>query len=87
MTNPNLSAVRWIDLDASLVSACSWCQHSEFIHTDAGPCLFCACKCPRFFPTVDRTDYVEPAARPGSATATPSSVGAAPDLSAQVFPA
>jgi len=30
-TNPNLSAIRWIDLDASLASLCSWCHHSEFI--------------------------------------------------------
>lgn len=54
MTNPNLSVVRWIDLDASLASACSWCQHAEFIHSDAGPCLFSECECPRFFPMVDR---------------------------------
>ena len=53
---PNLSEVRWIDLDASLSSACSWCRHSEFIHTDAGPCLFSECKCPRFFPMVDLTE-------------------------------
>jgi hypothetical protein len=53
MTNPNLSAVHWIDLSASLASACSWCQHSEFIQTDPGPCLFFECTCPRFFPVAE----------------------------------
>ena len=40
MTNPNLSAVRWIDPDASPASTCSWCQHIEFLHAHSGPCLF-----------------------------------------------
>ena len=53
MTKANLSAVRWIDLSASLASPCSWCRHSEFIHTDVGPCLFSECKCPRFFPLAE----------------------------------
>jgi hypothetical protein len=61
MTNPKLFTVRQIDLGASLASACSWCQHSEFIHTDPGPCLYSECKCPRFFPMVDRTEHGEPA--------------------------
>jgi hypothetical protein len=53
MSDLNLSAVRWIDLDASLASACSWCRHGEFIHTGNGPCLFSECKCPRFFPVAE----------------------------------
>ena len=48
MTKASLSAIRWIDLDASLGSPCSWCRHSEFVHTESGPCLFSECKCPRF---------------------------------------
>jgi hypothetical protein len=52
MTKPMLSAIRWIDLDASLDSLCSCCRHSEFIHTETGPCLFNECKCPCFFPRV-----------------------------------
>jgi hypothetical protein len=33
-----------------LVTLCSRCHHSEFIHSDStgGPCLFSECKCPRF---------------------------------------
>lgn len=53
MTNPNLSSIRWIDLGASLASLCSWCRHSEFIHSESGPCLFSECRCPRFFPIVE----------------------------------
>jgi hypothetical protein len=53
MTKASLSAVHWIDLGASLASACSWCRHSEFIHADVGPCLFSECKCPRFFPLAE----------------------------------
>ena len=53
MTKASLSAVRWIDLGACLATPCSGCRHSEFIHTDIGPCLFSACKCPRFFPVAD----------------------------------
>jgi hypothetical protein len=30
MTKPTLSAIRWIDLDASLANPCSWSRHSEF---------------------------------------------------------
>ena len=52
MTKPTLSAISWIDLDASLAIPCSSCRHSEFVHTDSGPCLFSECKCPRFFPMV-----------------------------------
>ena len=61
MTNPNLSAIRWIDLDASLASLCSWCRHSEFIHTESGPCLFSECTCPRFFPVVESAPLGESA--------------------------
>ena len=50
MTNPNLSAVRWIDPDASPASTCSWCEHTESIHAHSGPCLFCDCTCPFFTP-------------------------------------
>lgn len=37
MTKPSLSAVR--DLDLSKTSPCSRCEHAEFIHGYAGPCL------------------------------------------------
>jgi hypothetical protein len=60
MTNSNLSAIRWIDLDASLASLCS-CRHSEFIHTESGPCLFSECKCPHFFPMVESAPLGESA--------------------------
>jgi hypothetical protein len=30
----DLSAVRYVDLDASLATYCSWCRHSEFVHSD-----------------------------------------------------
>jgi hypothetical protein len=35
-----------------LVTLCSRCHHSEFLHSDptGGPCLFCECTCPRFAP-------------------------------------
>jgi hypothetical protein len=61
MTNPNLSAIRRTDLDASLASLCSWCRHSEFIHAESGPCLFSECKCPRFFPMVESAPHGESA--------------------------
>jgi hypothetical protein len=48
VTKSTQFAVRWIDLDASLGSPCSGCGHSEFVHTESGPCLFSECKCPRF---------------------------------------
>jgi hypothetical protein len=48
MTKPIFSAIHGIDLGASLGSLCSWCRHSEFVHTESGPCLFSECKCPRF---------------------------------------
>jgi hypothetical protein len=53
MTDFNLSASRWLDLDASLASHCSYCRHSEFIYTESGPSLFSECRCPRLFPTVE----------------------------------
>ena len=53
MTNPNLSAVRWIDPDASAASTCSWCQHIEFVHAHSGPCLFSRCTCPFFTPVTE----------------------------------
>jgi hypothetical protein len=59
MTRASLSAVRWIDLDASLSSLCFGCRHSEFVHTDSGLCLFSECRCPRFFP-VDEHDAQAP---------------------------
>ena len=46
MTKPSLSAVR--DQDPSKTSSCSRCQHAEFIHAYAGPCLFHDCECPMF---------------------------------------
>lgn len=61
MTNPNLSAIRCIDLDSSLASLCSWCRHSEFIHTESGPCLFSECTCPRFFPMAESAPLGESA--------------------------
>jgi hypothetical protein len=48
MTKPSLSTVR--DLNASKTSLCSRCQHAEFIHAYAGPCLFHDCECPLFTP-------------------------------------
>jgi hypothetical protein len=51
----DLSAVRYVDLDASLATYCSWCRHSEFVHSDreTGPCLFSECECPQFFPMIE----------------------------------
>ena len=66
MTKPMLSAIRWIDLDASLGSLCSCCRHSEFIHTESGPCLFSECKCPRFFPMVESAPLGESAGEPAA---------------------
>ena len=51
MTKPSLSAVR--DQDPSETSPCSQCQHAEFIHAYAGPCLFHVCECPFFTPTAE----------------------------------
>ena len=48
MTKPSLRAVRGNDLDPSQTNPCLWCQHAEFIHANAGPCLFCECECPFF---------------------------------------
>lgn len=49
MRNQTLAAVRWIDLDeTSLASACLSCRHSEFVHGEAGPCLFNDCECLQF---------------------------------------
>lgn len=33
-----------------LITLCSRCHHSEFLHSDptGGPCLFSECTCPRF---------------------------------------
>ena len=54
----DLSAVRYVDLDASLATYCSWCRHSEFVHSDreTGPCLFSECECPQFFPMIEGAD-------------------------------
>ena len=49
-TKSSLPAVRGNDLDLSKTSPCSWCQHAEFIHAHAGPCLFSGCECPFFTP-------------------------------------
>jgi hypothetical protein len=61
MTKPILSAIRWIDLDANLAGPCSSCRHSEFIHSEIGPCLFNECKCPRFLPMVESAPLGESA--------------------------
>ena len=50
MTKASQSAVRWIDPDASPASACSWCQHIEYLHAYSGRCLFSRCTCPFFTP-------------------------------------
>ena len=52
MPSPDLSAIRYIDVEASLVTFCSWCRHSEFVHSNrgSGVCLFSECRCPHFFP-------------------------------------
>ena len=47
MTKRSLSAVR--DL-ASKTNPCARCQHPEFIHAHAEPCLFHDCECPSFTP-------------------------------------
>ena len=38
--------------NTKLITLCSRCHHSEFIHGDptGGPCLFSECKCQRFAP-------------------------------------
>jgi hypothetical protein len=41
------------NLAPSLASLCSGCRHSEFIHSDSGPCLFSECMCPGFFPVAE----------------------------------
>jgi len=51
MTKPSLSAVR--DPNPSKTSPCSRCQHPEFIHAYAGPCLFHDCECPFFIPEAE----------------------------------
>ena len=61
MTKSSLSAVNRIDVDASLASPCPGCRHSEFIHSDVGPCLFSECKCPRFFPVALPLEDARPA--------------------------
>ncbi len=57
MKKPSLSAVR--DLNLSKTSPCSRCQHAEFIHGYAGPCLFHDCECPSFTPVAE-PDVVAP---------------------------
>ena len=44
-----------------LITLCSRCHHSEFIHCDptGGPCLFSTCKCRRFVPRPQPTDSPE----------------------------
>jgi hypothetical protein len=39
-----------------LITLCSRCHHSEFIHSDStgGPCLFSECNCPRYAPKPSR---------------------------------
>jgi hypothetical protein len=41
------------NLAPSLARPCFGCQHSEFIHSDSGPCLFSECMCPGFFPVTE----------------------------------
>jgi hypothetical protein len=47
--------------NAALITLCSRCHHSKFIHGDptAGPCLFSECKCPRFVPKPQLKDSEE----------------------------
>ena len=44
--------------NTGLITLCSRCHHSEFIHSDPtdGPCLFSECKCPRFAPKPQSKD-------------------------------
>jgi hypothetical protein len=51
MTKPSVSAVR--DLHPNKPSRCSRCQHAEFVHAYAGPCLFHDCECPFFIPEAE----------------------------------
>ena len=41
-----------------LITSCSRCHHSEFIHSDptGGACLFSECECPRFAPRLQPKD-------------------------------
>lgn len=61
MSKPSLSAIR--EQSPSKTSPCSRCQHAEFIHAYAGPCLFHDCECPFFTPEAepDVEDGREPA--------------------------
>jgi hypothetical protein len=47
--------------NTKLITLCSRCHHSEFIHSDptGGPCLFSECKCPRFAPKLQPKDSPE----------------------------
>jgi hypothetical protein len=51
MSKPSLSAIR--EQSPSKTSPCSRCQHAEFIHAYAGPCLFHDCECPFFTPEAE----------------------------------
>jgi hypothetical protein len=74
MTKPSLSAVR--DLHPSKPSRCSRCQHAEFVHAYAGPCLFHDCECPFFIPEA------EPDVEEGRAESRPPGVAARTSRSA-----
>ena len=44
-----------------LITLCSRCHHSEFLHSDptGGPCLFSECTCSRFTPKPQPKDSQE----------------------------
>ena len=45
--------VRGSRSNPSKTSPCSRCQHAEFVHAYAGPCLFHDCECPFFIPEAE----------------------------------
>jgi hypothetical protein len=47
--------------NTTLITLCSRCHHSEFLHSDpmGGPCLFSECTCPRFAPKPQPKDSHE----------------------------
>lgn len=32
-------------MEATLSTPCAGCQHTEFVHSQNGPCLFSGCEC------------------------------------------
>jgi hypothetical protein len=69
MFAPALIGVGRANLDKSLASPCSRCDHSEFIHSERGSeaCLFHGCRCQRFLrtePSTASTAFLSPQQSP-----------------------